>query len=142
MCTGFRAGYVEITNTEIPASPMGDYPSGTYNAKKTKINNCCRNDGNYDKPIHLPKHQPFALIEQGFKGCQSIVGKAMIYRANYSFSPLALVLIMFLNFSHVSVLKSLSYNTFKWTKTLKLTVGNMIGVCYTTCTFNITVIDL
>lgn len=69
----------------MPPSPTGDYPSTTYNANKTKINNCCRNDGNYDKPIHLPKHQPFALIEQGFKGCQSIVGKAMIYIANYFF---------------------------------------------------------
>ena len=60
--SGFSSGYVYWDDEDSGNinGLMHPLPSGEYN-RNTRIDFCCRSDGNHNNPIRLPSTQPFAL---------------------------------------------------------------------------------
>ena len=52
-------------------SKSGTLPDGEYN-RNTKIEFCCRTDGNKDRPVALPTQEPFYLLAYKFPRCQMV----------------------------------------------------------------------
>ena len=72
--SGFREGsiYWDDEDDSNDNAVMQPVPSGQYN-RNTKINFCCRSDGNHDTPITLPPTEPFALYRY-HRRCQRVRG--------------------------------------------------------------------
>ena len=51
----------------------GQLPDGSY-GKDTKIEYCCRVDGNATNPINLPTDSPFVLLKANTHLCQKVNG--------------------------------------------------------------------
>ncbi|KAI2811304.1 hypothetical protein BLOT_002478 [Blomia tropicalis] len=58
-------------------SVHGNVPSGEYTTHNTTINFCCREDGNPETPIRLPKTRPFYLLQYGYI-CQEVEGMSEV----------------------------------------------------------------
>ena len=72
--TGFREGsiYWDDEDNGNDNAIMEPVPSGHYTIN-TKINFCCRSDGNHNTPITLPPTEPFALYRYHGR-CQAVRG--------------------------------------------------------------------
>ena len=51
----------------------GQLPDGSY-GRDTKIEYCCRTDGNATNPINLPTDSPFVLLKANTHLCQNVNG--------------------------------------------------------------------
>ncbi|CAG5121228.1 unnamed protein product [Candidula unifasciata] len=73
--SGFGSGYISWQNevTGSQSSSSGKLPDGVYTLNETIIDYCCRNDGDHQEPIYLPRARPFYLYR--YNGtCQQVVG--------------------------------------------------------------------
>ena len=52
-------------------SKNGILPDGVYDTN-TKIEICCKTDGNKDKPVVLPTKEPFYLLAYKFPSCKVV----------------------------------------------------------------------
>lgn len=67
----------DLNGFERLSSTTGAVADGYY-AKNTGFYFCCRNDGDIDIPIILPKEMPFSLfMESGADDCQTVRGKCV-----------------------------------------------------------------
>lgn len=55
----------------------GHVPSGFYTTHNTTINFCCREDGNPEIPIRMPRTRPFYLLQMG-SHCQEVEGMSEV----------------------------------------------------------------
>lgn len=72
---GFSSGSITWQDEVIGSASniSGAVPAGVYAANRTTITYCCRNDGDPNDPIYLPRARPFYLYR--YNGtCQEVVG--------------------------------------------------------------------
>ena len=83
---GFQSGSItwfdkshnnQISKLNMFNSFQGYVPSGLYTTHNTTINFCCREDGNPEIPIRLPKTRPFYLLQHG-QICQEVEGMSEV----------------------------------------------------------------
>ena len=81
---GFTMGSItwfDKGNSSLPSESRnyvkGTLPKGIYTKYNTTIYFCCREDGNPDIPIQLPKDRPFYLFQYGDE-CQKVEGMSEI----------------------------------------------------------------
>ncbi|XP_069138876.1 uncharacterized protein [Argopecten irradians] len=69
---GFTNGFLQYADSRSPVT-AGVIPDGNF-TRHTKLEFCCRKDGDKYNPIELPISQPFILWKQHAKGCQKVQG--------------------------------------------------------------------
>ena len=73
---GFKTGYIEWDdeNSNSRNAATGELPDGEYPDSKTRIEYCCRGDGELDKEILLPNTQALVLYPYTSYDCQEVQG--------------------------------------------------------------------
>ncbi|XP_071106480.1 uncharacterized protein [Haliotis cracherodii] len=74
---GFEEGFVEMNNHECNATnvTVGVLPDGNYTCTTTRMEFCCRYDGEIERPIVLPaKHQFVLFMANNESECQQVRG--------------------------------------------------------------------
>ena len=81
-CTDFEEAYIrwDDEDDDNRNERGGTLPEGHYNYN-TRIEYCCRTDGDATEAIRLPTGSPFALIKANTHFCQEVVG--MRHRSAY-----------------------------------------------------------
>ena len=81
-CTGFEEAYVRWDDEDDNNNNKrgGTLPKGYYNGN-TRIEYCCRTDGDATEAIRLPTGSPFVLIKANTHLCQEVDG--MTHRSEY-----------------------------------------------------------
>ena len=81
-CTDFEEAYIrwDDEDDDNRNERGGTLPEGHYNYN-TRIEYCCRTDGDTTEAIRLPTGSPFALIKANTHFCQEVVG--MRHRSAY-----------------------------------------------------------
>lgn len=83
---GFQSGSItwfdkshnnQTSKLNLFNSVHGHVPSGHYTTHNTTINFCCRDDGQPEVPIRLPKTRPFYLLQYG-QICQEVEGMSEV----------------------------------------------------------------
>ncbi|XP_033750083.1 uncharacterized protein LOC117334514 [Pecten maximus] len=69
---GFTNGFLQYADARPPVT-SGTIPDGNF-IKNTKLEFCCRSDGNRNSPIELPVSQPLILWKRNKKNCQKVKG--------------------------------------------------------------------
>ena len=72
---GFSVGelFWDDENLSVFNRVQNTVPDGTYD-HNTRINYCCRSDGNFSTPIALPTSNDFVLYPHGSRNCQQVEG--------------------------------------------------------------------